>query len=239
MRTEFLLLAGCCALLSVGWKERDATKTKTPAIPPPHPAKTAMDVANRLDAMLQPRFLERAEDFGLDRVYIPLNAHEFSKRDEKGVSVRQPLYDLIGRDGGEKTLLAEANAPQKDYVVAFLHCASTLGKPGDKNIGSDALRNYKPPFYLEPLVVHEKGVTASYLDNRAKIFKWLAENLPNAEKSLSASAVKAKMGEKTSDTVGAYMVTLRPVKAQASCLGCHGRAKAGDTLGVMAYAVKK
>ena len=240
MRTGFLLAAGCAALLSIGWKERDAAKTPALTISPPRPAKTAAEVADRLDALLQPRFQEQAEDFGLDRIYIPLNAHQYTSRDAEGHKFRQPLYSLIGRSAEEKRLLAEADAPQKEYVVAFLHCDSALGKPGDKNPNRPRLRaSASPLFYFETLVVHDEKGEASLLEDRNKVALWFKNNMPEAEKSLSDSAAKARRGEKTSDAVGAYFVALRPVKAQKSCLQCHGKAKTGDTLGVMAYAVKK
>lgn len=236
MRKEFLLLAGCCALLSVGWKDRDATKTKIPTIPPSHPAKTAMDVADRLDALIQPRFLERGEVFGTNRIILPLQSHALSYRDSNGTLGSQALYALIGRDSKEKTLLAEADAPQKDYVVGFLHGANTLGKPTNKKTGFDRI---SAADRFEPFVMHEKGLTASYGAINNDLAAWMQETFSTFDKSLPVSEAKAQKGEKTTDTVGVWVLTLRPVKAQSACLECHGRAKKGDTLGVMAYAVKK
>ena len=240
MRTGFLLLAGCAACLSLGWKERDAAKAPRPTIAAPHPAKTATEVADRLDALLQPRFQERGDVFGMDRVYLPLNAHQYNHREPDGKITRQLLYDLVGRGADEKYLIAEANAPQKDYVVGFLHGVNTLGKPGEKKTDADFTRSRAAASNrLEILVAHEQGVTTGYREGQNKLSAWAKATLPTLDKALTASDVKAQNGQKTTDTVGAWVLTLRPVKAQESCLGCHGKAKKGDTLGVMAYAVKK
>ena len=240
MRMGFLLLAGCAACLTLGWKERDATKAPAPKIVAPHPAKTAGQVADRLDALLQPRFQERGEVFGMDRIYLPLNAHQYYQRGPNGILTRQLLYDLVGRDENEKFLIAEANSPQKDYVVGVLHGVNTLGKPGEKKTDADFTRSRAASANrLEVLVMHEQGVTTGYLDGHNKLSAWAREVLPTLEKALTTADPKAQKGQKTTDTVGAWTLTLRPVKAQASCLGCHGKAQKGDTLGVMAYAVKK
>ena len=235
MRTNLLLAAGCCALLSVAWKERDAAKTTVPAVPP-HPAKTAVEVADRLDSLLQPRFLERGEVFGVERIILPLSAHALTYRDANGQLGRQLLYALIGRDSKEKTLLAEADAPQKDYVVGFLHGANTLGKLNEKKtaFGRASLTDR-----FEPFVMREKGANASYSAINNNFAAWMQETFSTFDKSLAASDAKAQKGEKTTDSAGAWVLALRPVKAQASCLQCHGKAKTGDTLGVMFYAVKK
>ena len=240
MRMRFLLLATCAACLSIGWKERDATKTPAPAIFAPHPAKTAGEVADRLNALLQPRFQERGEVFGMDRIYLPLNAHQYTHREPNGAILRQMLYDLVGRDADEKYLIAEANAPKKDYVIGFLHGVNTLGKPGEKKNGQDLLRSRAVASNrLELLVTHEQGVMTGYLEGHNKLSDWANQTLPTLSKALSASDGKAQKGEKTTEAVGAWVLTLRPVKAQAACLSCHGKAKTGDTLGVMAYAVRK
>ena len=240
MRMGFLFLMGCAVCLSIGWKERDAAKTPAPTIAAPHPAKTAAEVADRLDALLQPRFLERDEVFGMDRIYLPLQAHQYHYRDANGAMRRQLLYDLSGRGENEKFLIAEANAPKKDYMVGFLHGVNTLGKLGEKKNDQDFLRSRAAARNrLEVLVAHEQSVTTGYLEGHNKLSAWAKDTLPALEKALTASDVKAQNGQKTTDTVGAWVLTLRPVKAQDSCLSCHGKAKKGDTLGVMAYVVKK
>ena len=238
-----LLFSGAAALYAHGSPKRAETKNRNAAAVSPRdivslrPAKSANDVAERLDSVLQPRFLERGEDFGLSRIYIPLNAHQYTHRDANNQVTRQPLYALVGRGADEKKLVAEANAPRKEYVVAFLHGKNTLGKSGDKTPERDSLRGFGGvSFYFEPLVIHEADAAQNAPD---KLALWFQTNLPEAEKMLSGSVVRARQGEKTSDEIGSYLVALRPVKAQASCLGCHGRAKTGDTLGVLVYAVKK
>lgn len=39
--------------------------------------------------------------------------------------------------------------------------------------------------------------------------------------------------------LGGCVVLMRPVPARRACLACHAEAKAGDTLGVMVYSVRK
>jgi hypothetical protein len=205
---------------------------------PVFPAHYPEEVVDRLDTLLQPRFLKRDGEFGISRIYIPLNSHQFTRREGEKV-IRTPLYALLPANADEKELIQAADSPGIPYVIGFLHSANTLGKPNDP-VPANSRRYLMPDAQFETLAMHTALPESSPVQDRQTLNMWKQENLKAVNEVLKQSADKARKGEKVEAQAGDWLVMLRPVKAsEAACLGCHGRAKAGDTLGVMAYAVRK
>ena len=230
-----------------GAAARDGSAVPAPKLPVAHAAHTPQEVADRLDDLLQPRFQERAEFFGLSRIYVPLDAHQYTVHEADKI-YRQPLYNLIGRSPEEKSLLTAANAANREYVVGFLHSANTLGDPPLKKNARKHLPapahplpapDAMPEAYFEPLVIHGAENQGEKMKDRDHLAQWQIANMKAVNEAVKKAAARARKGEKMEVQAGEWVLLLRPVKAaQDSCLACHGRAKKGDTLGVMAYAIR-
>lgn len=212
-RSRFRPTPICLALVSTGLlvaAGMGALRSQ-PAAPAPAKLGSPLQAADDLDGIVQPRFQEDAGEFGVDRVVI--GGHD-------------DVYELNARSGADRSRLRRVKDARRPFVLAFLHCAH---KPG-KNVGSkrtDTLgKDFTP--YLDVLAVGTK--TQAGAD---KLHDWGETHLEGLTKP---SLAQLKRGADAETTSGNWLVLMRPVRAaRDSCLGCH----AGDTLGVMVYAVDK
>ncbi len=78
---------------------------------------TAMQVAETLDAYVQPRFeILRDKNFGAFRIIYPKHA-----------GIGQLKVDTLQ----EKKLIANINATKRDYAISLLHCSPKPNHPSD------------------------------------------------------------------------------------------------------------
>ncbi len=204
---------------------------------PPVRVGGTLQVANDLDAIIQPRFQDDAGAvFGMGRVSPAVQGHS-------GVGIQGSLQT---HTVAETALRQRADAAGRDYIVAFLHFAHAPGQRIDRRVGlagRDALlgtfdspRHPVDPLafrvnsapYLTTLVVKRGGVGASQPLALGAVLQKPALSVLPAVRRGNAMQV-------TSDP---WVVFVRPVLAsQASCLGCHTGARTHQTLGAMVYAV--
>ncbi|HLK57047.1 MAG TPA: hypothetical protein VKU00_10805 [Chthonomonadaceae bacterium] len=237
-----LLVTGSALLLMATWLPSQS-QTKQPSMTP-------LEVAEKLDSVVQPLFQETAAFFGTDRMQPAINGHESVRRmdDSRDVDAK---YALEG--------IAEA---RHDYVIAFLHTVHKPGmfsvygpkgiKDGIKQIEAphSPASSFKPSLSLlflrdsthrNPHMTYRpedvEGRVSSFEGGRDRDIRHLQASLETASLKELPKLTKGKSVEVTADN---WQVVLRPVLAkQAACLGCHKDAKKGDTLGVMVYAVSK
>jgi len=173
----------------------------------------ASRVADLLDSVIQPRFLEEAGEFGLRRLST-LNGHE-------------PVM-FTAQSDGEKKVLEEVKAIGRDYFIAFLHVSHKPGKYRAGHAGA------APRSEIQPYLSHIFTERDRYREKKdrlsstqwADLLQVAVGELPALRNGKSATASFEKWG-----------VMLRPVSARKSCLDCHAGAKEGETLGVMVYGV--
>lgn len=185
---------------------------------------TSAQVVKLLDGFVQRRFLEDNGKFGLMRLPPPVSGHDTVQ------------YKLHAQDSGEKEVIRAVNAFEYEYLVEFLHCKHVPGrkqdppaepeKEGVKSITLVAAKSASTPF-------------APYsFPKERKQFRTDTEE-PILKQAGSIFGRLAK-GAAVDTTVGTWQVSFRPVRAsKQSCLNCHAGARMGDTLGVMAYAVRQ
>ena len=179
-------------------------------------------VADNLDSIVQPRFQDlSAGKFGMTRLVPAVRGHQ---------SIGFLGYFQTNTPA-EAALLAKADAAQRPYVIAFLHCAVVPNLPNN----FPAVIGDKPA--LRTIAVRDpgkistrQGYSGLYLQETEPLLQGAAiETLPLALKGKPAQA-----------QISHWALFLRPVVAsQEACLTCHTTAKRGDTLGVMVYAVDK
>ncbi len=158
------------------------------------------------------------------------------------------IVGFYSPSAGEQKLLDRANAADRDYFVAFLHCAHVPGVSPGTHVVFHYRGNELEPRFFTLLVKPDSlgGIGGLYFLND---FNPLTRTVRYAPRSLVARAIQKvasrvlpqlKNGQNEQAAEGDWLVVMRPVRAlQASCLGCHTGAKKGDTLGVMVYAVNQ
>lgn len=190
-------------------------------------------VAKLLDELVQPRFLQDAGKFGMERLVIV--GHE--DQSSRGM---EAVYHLKAQSKTEEDLLHSANAARRDYAIGFIHCAHKPGKflPRSKsNLGGVSL-SIMPGSHYQTLVVHEGRHDLYEMPDGFETEGWDKRNLAHVNRAVMSILPEVIQGRKMQRDIEGLFLSLRPVKAsQPSCLGCHRGAKRGDTLGVMAYVV--
>ncbi len=180
-------------------------------------AQTPQQVADTLDAVVQPRFQQSAGRFGVDRV-VHLEGHE-----------RVSWIDPSSRT--EARQFAAIRASHRSYVLAFLHCRHKPGAHVDPPTPAAPL---EPDFTPSVSTLLTVGGTQA---GAYRTFHWANRAL---EPLVLPYLDPLKHGHPVQADYENWTVVMRPVRAlHASCLGCHAGAQRGDTLGVMVYAVDK
>lgn len=233
LRPVLLAFAAGCAPLTLALA---LPGQPTPKAPAALDMRSPASVAQVLDTIIQARFQDDAPVFGLSRVVI-VNSH-------------QSVANFTPHNATERSLMVQASSANRDYAIAFLHCAHVPGQVPAELAGRDpvcSLRTnpYNPQTSLTLLDVYQPTlspkssqqlsaweynsiVAEPYISMRQNFLKVAAAKLPQLRK-----------GKKVETSTGDWIVYLRAIPAaQASCLGCHTTAKKGDTLGVMVYAVR-
>jgi len=192
-------------------------------------AGVPLKVAEALDALVQPRFLQHAGRFGMSRVFSPYG-HE-------RVSILTPV------NPEEQRALTSLNSHNHDWSISFLRLPHPRGTYGASEHGNPFIfrgdtTKLRPALY--PLGVRRETLS----DPKAGGVPPRDGTVMGASPVVARLALDAlprlQAGEKV-DVVGEKRhVAMRPVRAaKEACLGCHKGAKMGDTLGVMVYAVDR
>ncbi len=228
------LAAGCAPLtLALALPGQPAPSSKTDTDSP-------RAVAEALDAIVQPRFLDdQAGVFGTGRVVSPVRGHFETTYFEPKTPAETALWEA-------------ANQAKFPYMMGFLHCAHVPGRFTDQQPPPDLLStgfstSFSAPDPFHPAIYSLSRLFTKYSvsDTPVSAAVWQQRGLQEKEqdKSFQTAALKALpalMKGKTQETTqGDFLVVMRPVlAAKDSCLGCHIGAKKNDTLGVMVYAVR-
>lgn len=177
-----------------------------------------MQVAEALDAYVQPRFeILRDRNFGALRIVY-----------RKHAGIVQLKVDTPQ----EKEAIANVNAARRDYMIGLLHCAP---KPD--------YENYKVTPKLQLLYFNQQPLadasTYEFGPGKQVASEQMFDIGSIQEKAITAlPQLMAGKEHRTSDD--SWSVLLRPVRASnQECLSCHTNAHFGATLGVMVYAVRK
>ena len=213
-----LLLASTGLLIALGANVLHSQPLPKPVSP--------RQVADDLDGVIQPRFLQNAGMFGLSRVVPVVNGHPIGYTGSLGVETP-----------AERKALDHANAGRRDYIIAFLHCAHVPGqfvRPGVfKPVAqpSGKVRAVRP--WLSTLIVTHPPATAQRV---------ALTSADDDQPQLQAAAIRAlpqlQRGREAQAALADWTVIMRPVTASAdTCVSCHAGSKKGDTLGVMVYAI--
>ena len=212
------LMGVCCAKMVVDAAKRPApTPPLTVAAKPVPSLTSAMQIADTLDAYVQPRFaMLDNKNFGITRMVLPKHAN---------------VVHLRVDTQAEKEQMARINAAKHDYSIQMLHCAPVPGN--DAKRVTPALQ----------LLYFEPQPTARDKFGRITFLKW-AEKIGLNCKAIESKAVMAlpqlRAGKENRTEEGSWHVLMRPVQAsKPECLSCHTTAKLGATLGVMVYAVRQ
>lgn len=212
--------------------------------PPTSSSKTGADspraVAEALDAIVQPRFLDdQAGVFGTGRLVSPVRGHVEAAASEMKSPSETRLWEAVNR-------------ARLSYVMGFYHCAHLPGRFTDQQPPPNLLSkgfgtSFSGPDPFHPAIYSFSRLFTVYpaSDTPASPAVWqqrdMQEKAQNA--SLQTAALKAlpalMKGKGQETTQGDLLVVMRPVlAAKDSCLGCHIGAKKNDTLGIMVYAVR-
>ena len=184
---------------------------------PTQKLETATQVAEQLDAYVQPRFeILRDKNFGAFRITY----HEHAGIVQLKVDTER-----------EKQQIANVNAANHDYAINLLHCGVIPNG-----------RSYIDRPQLELLYFNEKAVVNA--SNYPGSSKEIKEKNHFKTEPFFDKAVKAlpqlRDGKEFRASDAKWETLMRPVLAsKQECLSCHKTSKIGDTLGVMVYAVRK
>jgi hypothetical protein len=218
-----ILMAGSGLLLAATYltsQSQSISKVETPH-----------QVADVLDCVFQPRFQKDEIGFGLSRI-MTISGHEKVAR-------------FTPQDENEKRLMAKVQTAGREYVVAFLHCAHVPGRypeirdakgkvVAEEQKGSASLHPHLTSLFASSPGKEKPEMLAS------RPLGLEGKGMKNVEKVVIDALPKLKKGKDVEADSAKWLVVMRPVTAsQDSCLKCHTGAKAGDTLGVMVYAVSK
>lgn len=212
------LVASCAGKMSFdAWRYELPGEILSSSAPPTQKLNSAVQVAETLDAYVQPRFeILRDRNFGAFRIVY-----------RKHAGIVQLKVDTPQ----EKELIANVNAVRRDYVISLLHCAP---KP-ESNATTVTPRLQMLYFNRKQIIRPFGGSSHSQSVNVAE------EHELNFDK-LEANAIDAlpqlRKGKEYQTKDAKWTILMRPVLAsKPECLNCHTDAKTGDTLGVMVYAV--
>jgi hypothetical protein len=184
---------------------------------PTRSLKTPLQVAEALDAYVQPRFeILRDKNFGAFRIVYRKHAG---------------LVQLKVDTQEEKEQIANVNAANRDYMICLLHCAPKPERGG-----------YQVTPKLELLYFNQQKIVRdmAYFSSPVRVsdengFDWEA-----VQKKAIAVMPQLMAGREHRAGDTDWDVLMRPVLAsKQECLNCHTEARPGATLGVMVYAVRK
>ena len=196
-----------------------AVQQKPPVTPPVVAEKTPAQVAELINAIIQPRFQQSAGRFGQDRVMDGVEGH--------------PTFDDMDVETKhERRLFRTVRQAGHSYIIGMLHCAH---KPGH-HVNVNPAEEPVPDPILNPTY---KAITSvNSTDHKAgKSFNWANDHLT---KVLRPYAARLQAGQDLTAVYGGWLVVMKPIHAaHDSCLGCHVGAKRGDTLGVMIYSINQ
>lgn len=193
-------------------------------------AGSPLQVANDLDGVIQPRFLQNAGMFGLTRVIPVVNGHTVGYMGSLGVETPD-----------EKKALARADSARRDYTVAFLHCAHVPGqfvRPGVfKPVSQHGGKVVAVKPWLSTLIVTRDPSPAA---QKASAPLTGDDGVQRQWQEAALGALpRLQQGHDAQAKVADWTLVMRPVRASAdSCVSCHVGSKKGETLGVMVYAVR-
>lgn len=207
-----LLIGGCTGKMYVDqWHYNLPGPVLASPLPPTRVPDSPLQVAETLDAYVQPRFeILRDKNFGAFRIVYRRHAG---------------LGQLKVESPREKELIANANAAKRDYAVSLLH--SSYKQPrlqllyvNQQRVVGDSTFNNR---YLAEKVAAENGLEFAAI-----------------EKGAVGALSQLRAGKEYRMSRPGWDVLMRPVLAsKQECLGCHEGSRPGDTLGVMVYAVRK
>ena len=198
-----------------------------------NPSATPATVANLLDQLVQPRFLQDAGKFGMERI-------EIAGHEDQSADGEETIYQLKARTNVEKQQLRQANAANHDYAIGFIHCPHKPGKflPRSKTNSGDTSESDSEPGHFITLVVHKSHTNLYDRESGADAEDWERNNYARVDRAVRKVLPQVRRGQSVNVRIGGLFLALRPVKAnQASCLDCHRGVKPNETLGIMAYAV--
>jgi hypothetical protein len=188
-------------------------------------ADTPLKVADVLDRLIQPRFQRFDLGFGVTSRLVRVVGHN-------AVLLRAETTE-------EKRLLADADAANRAYVIAFLHCV---------HVPATAYRNVKGQTVKIPPSLGRGGdrpalryvAARESARERGGYYQVFNANAAEWQKATLKALPRLMKGEIVNAESGEWLLAMRPVKAsRKECLNCHTNSKLGDTLGVMVYGVSK
>ena len=215
-----LLFGGCCGKMFIDWKMYELPgKVLSSTAKPTRALGSPFDVAEALDAYVQPRFeILRDKNFGAFRIVY-----------RKHAGIVQLKVDTPQ----EQEQIANVNAANRDYAICLIHCAPIPGH------GS-----YRGTPELQLLYFNQKQVARD-----ADFYSYADFDRVGEKNGFDTEAVCEKaigvlpklIAGKEHRAIGSnWDILMRPVLASKNeCLSCHTNTKPGATLGVMLYAVRK
>jgi len=213
-----LLVASCAGKIYV-----DARLYQLPgevlksSVRPTQSLDSAIQVAEALDAYVQPRFeILRDRNFGAFRIVFRKHAG---------------IVQLKVDSPREQEIIANVNAANRDYVISLLHCAP---KP-DRGVYAVTPR-------LQMLYFNQQSVTPpwdGYNSTPTAVTQQTGFDVHPVQDKAVAVLPELMAGREHRTVDASWAVLMRPVRAsKQECLTCHTQAKPGATLGVMVYAVR-
>ena len=211
----------------------------------------ALQIANMLDGIVQPRFYVEAGAFGLSRLAPLISGHESASRvmltvpknngNDTGAATLQTSQASIvrsryGLTEHDMEVLKAVRAQNRDYQVGFLHTTHVPGRQRFQMTAQGGARTApqearKIDTTLDTMYDSETNVASFWRKAPRKddVFEESLKAMPTLEQGKPAEV----------ETKTRY-VFLRPVTAsKETCVKCHEGSKPGDCLGVMVYVVNK
>lgn len=211
----------------------------TGAVTPTPTKDKALQVADLLDSVIQPRFQDdRGTVFGIRRVIPAVRGHD-------SVAFFDPQPPLQAQSEAEKPLFAQIEASHRDFEIAFLHCQGPETIILSQNTQAKAApKRIKMPPSVSLLTRSLSGQNDAWQRMTPPDRKKLLQRWDHDERLIEQAALadlpRLMQGQSGQTAVGPWLVVTRPVQAlKNSCLSCHTQAKKGDTLGAMVYAVRR
>ena len=214
-----LLIGSCCGKMYVDqWRYDLPGQVLVSSARPTQTLTSAMQVAEALDAYVQPRFeILRDKNFGAMRIVYRQHAG---------------IVQLKVDTPEEKEWIANVNAANRDYAISLLHCAP---KPNDGN--------YTVTPKPQLLYFNQTRLSRDWTNYSPGAKDVAAKNgldMEAIQKKATTALPKLMAGKELRAKDASWEVLMRPVRAfKQECLSCHTDAKPGATLGVMVYAVRK
>ncbi len=213
-----MLISSCCGKMYYdAWRYELPGQVLASPAAPTEKLKTPMQVAEALDAYVQPRFeILRDRNFGAMRIVY---------REHAGI------VQLKVESPEEKRQIANVNAAHRDYAISLLRCARVPGR-----------EDYTPKPRLHMLYYNQEPVESAMFQHSPTPINFDRMNGFDQD-TIEKKAIKAlpvlMTGREQRTHDGEWNVLMRPVRAfKPECLSCHTTEKPGATLGVMVYAVR-